>query len=112
MKTRDVEDTTAISEDLSETQLKGCESFANGNVLQSCEDMVMEKEGIKSRNTGGRRKLIAKRNLPKREYSDLQDERFMREALVEARKAAKAGEVPVGAVLVHKNDIIARHHNR
>lgn len=40
------------------------------------------------------------------------DEFFMREALKEARKAFEKDEVPVGAVLVHKNRIIARGHNQ
>ncbi|GAA0151879.1 deaminase [Lithospermum erythrorhizon] len=39
------------------------------------------------------------------------DEMFMREALLEARKAADSWEVPVGAVLVHDGNIIARGHN-
>lgn len=37
---------------------------------------------------------------------------FMQEALEEARSAAAAGEVPVGAVLVHDGRIIARSGNR
>lgn len=37
---------------------------------------------------------------------------FMGEALVEARKAAARGEVPVGAVLVRDGKIIARAGNR
>jgi tRNA(adenine34) deaminase len=40
------------------------------------------------------------------------DEYFMREALKEAQKAFEAGEVPVGAVVVCKNRIIARAHNQ
>ena len=36
---------------------------------------------------------------------------FMKEALVEARLAAEAGEVPVGAVIVRNGAIIARAHN-
>jgi tRNA(adenine34) deaminase len=39
------------------------------------------------------------------------DEYFMNEALKEAQKAAVADEVPVGAVIVCKNKIIARAHN-
>lgn len=35
----------------------------------------------------------------------------MREALVEAGKAADKGEIPVGAVLLQKDRIIARGHN-
>jgi tRNA(adenine34) deaminase len=36
----------------------------------------------------------------------------MREALLEAVKAAEAGEVPVGAVVVHENRIIGRGRNQ
>lgn len=37
---------------------------------------------------------------------------FMKEALILAKKAEKQGEVPVGAVLVHKNQIIASAFNQ
>jgi tRNA(adenine34) deaminase len=40
------------------------------------------------------------------------DEVFMREALKEAKKAYDADEVPVGAVLVYNDAIIARGHNQ
>jgi tRNA(adenine34) deaminase len=40
------------------------------------------------------------------------DDYFMGEALKEARKAFDIGEVPVGAVIVCKNRIIARAHNQ
>jgi tRNA(adenine34) deaminase len=36
---------------------------------------------------------------------------FMREALSEAEIAFAQGEVPIGAVLVHQNRVIARAHN-
>lgn len=39
------------------------------------------------------------------------DEYFMKEALKEARKALDLDEVPVGAVVVCRNQIIARAHN-
>lgn len=39
------------------------------------------------------------------------DEYFMKEALKEARKAFEADEVPVGAVIVCENKIIARAYN-
>ena len=39
------------------------------------------------------------------------DEKFMQQALEEARKAMEAGEVPVGAVIVSGGRIIARAHN-
>ena len=37
---------------------------------------------------------------------------YMKEALKEAKKAAEELEVPVGAVVVYKNEIIARGRNR
>lgn len=40
------------------------------------------------------------------------DEYFMREALKEAKKAFDISEIPVGAVVVCKNRIIARAHNQ
>ncbi len=40
------------------------------------------------------------------------DQRWMREALVEARRAAEQGEVPIGCVIVRQGEIIARAHNR
>lgn len=36
---------------------------------------------------------------------------YMKQALLEARKAAERGEIPVGAVIVCKDRIIARAHN-
>lgn len=39
------------------------------------------------------------------------DETYMRAALAEARLAAEQGEIPVGAVVVCKDRIIARAHN-
>ena len=39
------------------------------------------------------------------------DEFFMQQALKEAEKGIKSDEVPVGAVIVAKNQIIARAHN-
>ena len=40
------------------------------------------------------------------------DERWMRKALAEARRAAEAGEVPVGAVIERDGELLARAHNR
>ncbi len=40
------------------------------------------------------------------------DERFMRRALIAAEEAALAGEVPVGAVAVHNNLVIAKSGNQ
>jgi tRNA(adenine34) deaminase len=40
------------------------------------------------------------------------DIQYMQEALAEARSAAATGEVPIGAVLVHEGQIVARSGNR
>ena len=39
------------------------------------------------------------------------DEKYMRMALAEARKAYEADEVPIGAVIVSHGQVIARGHN-
>src|SRR4030043_2023088 len=40
------------------------------------------------------------------------DEKYMRMALQEARQAGQEGEVPVGAILVKGDRILAKDHNR
>ena len=40
------------------------------------------------------------------------DERFMKEAIKLAKKAAESGEVPIGCVIVHDGKIIGRGYNR
>lgn len=40
------------------------------------------------------------------------DEYFMKQALRQAQLAADAGEIPVGAIVVANNQIIARGHNQ
>ncbi|HEY1649822.1 MAG TPA: tRNA adenosine(34) deaminase TadA [Terracidiphilus sp.] len=44
--------------------------------------------------------------------SPIDDQQAMQAALAEARLAAEAGEVPIGAVAVHEGAIIARGQNR
>ena len=40
------------------------------------------------------------------------DEKYMRMALEEAEKAGQGGEIPVGAVLLKGDQVLARDHNR
>ena len=42
----------------------------------------------------------------------MDDERFMLEAIEEAKEAAKIGEAPIGAVIVRNGEIVGRGHNR
>ena len=44
-------------------------------------------------------------------FSDAQIDYFMQVALNEAKLAAVEGEVPIGAVIVKDNQIVARAHN-
>lgn len=41
-----------------------------------------------------------------------EDEKYMKEALKEARKAYKLGEVPIGCVIIYEGKIIGRGYNR
>lgn len=41
-----------------------------------------------------------------------EDEKYMREALRQAKKAYALGEVPIGCVIVHEGKIIGRGYNR
>ena len=43
---------------------------------------------------------------------ELDDIRFMKEALKQAKKAYKLGEVPIGCVIVYQGKIIGRGYNR
>ena len=49
--------------------------------------------------------------MTKTEEQLKKDEFFMGKALDEAREALKSGEVPIGAIVVCKDKIIARAHN-
>lgn len=42
----------------------------------------------------------------------MSDEAYLRQAILEARKAAEIDEVPIGAIIVMNNQIIARAHNQ
>ena len=46
----------------------------------------------------------------KRELTE--DEKYMKEALKEAMKGYKIGEVPIGCVIVYEGKIIGRGYNR
>lgn len=52
-----------------------------------------------------------KANPPDETYLKVADETYMKMALEEAAKAEKMGEVPIGAVVVRRGEVIARAHN-
>ena len=41
-----------------------------------------------------------------------QDEKYMKEAMKQAKKAADIGDVPIGCVIVYHDKIIARGYNK
>ena len=41
----------------------------------------------------------------------MKDEKYMKDAIAEARKALAEDEIPIGAVVVNKGEIIGRGHN-
>ena len=45
-----------------------------------------------------------------RKYTE--DEKFMKEAIRQAKKAGEIGDVPIGCVIVHEGKIIARGYNK
>lgn len=59
----------------------------------------------------GLRRAVLSGLLP-RARENMNDEHYMGLALKEAEKAFKEGEVPVGAVLVRDDEVIAATHNR
>lgn len=52
--------------------------------------------------------------MPKLKITDIKnpDEKYMREAVRQAKKAYALGEVPIGCVIVHDGKIIGRGYNR
>lgn len=50
--------------------------------------------------------------VQKGEHVRSQDEKYMREAIRQAKKAYELGEVPIGCVIVYEGKIIGRGYNR
>ena len=77
----------------------------------------MEEKEIKKRD----KKFIAiekkreEKRLNKAEQEAYQlhlDKYFMQLAIIEAKKAEKLGEIPIGVIIVYKNKIIAKAYNK
>lgn len=58
------------------------------------------------------KRLAAIKEQERMEEQRKTDERFMKEAVRQAKKAAVAGDVPIGCVIVNQGQIIARGYNR
>lgn len=100
------------------------EGSSSGAIVQVDQSVPMVKSSSESRNEELRRRKLQRTDQVQKDRFDeweeaysleteqrKMDEMFMREALLEAKKAADSWEVPVGAVLVHDGKIIARGYN-
>ena len=70
------------------------------------------EQGSGSRHPGCLRSFDLLKKVGVHQNQSVTDEHFMDEALRQARKAAAKGEVPVGAVLVVGDRIVAKAHNQ
>lgn len=60
----------------------------------------------------GRKKEALEKEKQEEEKKEADDAKFMKEAVKQAKKAAKIGEVPIGCVIVKEGKIIGRGYNR
>ena len=90
----------------------------DSNKLRREQNKARDKEAKERaflRRQKAREEKEAKEELVRKEQLDRQlkeDEMFMREAIRQAKKAAKLSEVPIGCVLVKDSKIVARGYNR
>lgn len=54
-------------------------------------------------------RLAAEKEQKRQEREDM---RFMRQAITQAKRAGRIGEVPIGCVIVHEGKVIGRGYNR
>lgn len=72
----------------------------------------LSKSERKRLNRLCRKKEQYEEQIRREQIQDRIDERYMREAVRQAKKAAELGEVPIGCVIVKDDKIIARGYNR
>ena len=71
--------------------------------------VIKNEDQANSPKTGKKPKWVRAR---KKERRLTMNEKYMKEAIRQARKAAAIGEVPIGCVIVFQDKIIARGYNR
>ncbi len=79
---------------------------------------MTNRQEMKNEMAGKRERRARRREEKERaaaEEARLQaalDEKYMKEAMKQAKRAAKLGEVPIGCVIVHEDIVIGRGYNR
>ena len=68
--------------------------------------------GRKRKRTESERKIMSEERNDVREEQKRTDEKYMKEAIRQAKKAYKLDETPIGCVIVHEGRIIGRGYNR
>ena len=68
--------------------------------------------GRKRKRTESERKIMSTENTDLCAEQKKLDEKYMREAIRQAKKAYKLDETPIGCVIVHDGKIIGRGYNR
>ena len=66
----------------------------------------------RGKRTGAERKIMSEERNDVREEQKRTDEKYMKEAIRQAKKAYKLDETPIGCVIVHEGRIIGRGYNR
>lgn len=117
--------TSLIVEEISETDKVDTKGSGSVRVMEQPVGARLAEASVSQAKEGElkQRKLQRTKQVPSDRFDEWEeayrlereqqkiDEMFMREALLEAKKAADSWEVPVGAVLVQHGKIIARGRN-
>lgn len=102
-----------IEERIGGSAEKKIEERIEGGAEKKIEERIRggAERKVEEEIEGGAEKRIEKKSR-RNTKKETEDERFMREALRQAKKAYAIDEVPIGCIIVRENKIIARGYNK